>query len=129
VVLVDVGSLAVAVKDHDDFGGGSDRDAGVRCHGCKLGSLTGFHDEFSVAKKQTNPAFDDEHPIVAWVHLLLGWRRCGFEAHFDGDCLSGGSAQHPRCDAVSTAWYWPYYDIFITMNVKENIEINVERSG
>ena len=69
--VVDVGALAVAVEDHDEFGGFVDGCEGVRRHGGELGGLSRFDGDLAVTERQAHSSLDDEEPIVTRVYPLL----------------------------------------------------------
>lgn len=49
-LVVDVGALAVAVEDHDEFGRVVDGGQCVRCHRGELGGLAGLDRDLAFAK-------------------------------------------------------------------------------
>jgi len=49
--VMDVGTLAVAVEDHDEFGRAVDGCEGVRRHGAELGGLAGLDEDLAFAER------------------------------------------------------------------------------
>ena len=68
---MDVGALAVAVEDHDEFGRAVDGREGVRRHGGELGCLSGLDDDLAFAEQQAHPSRDDEEPSEASAVLPM----------------------------------------------------------
>lgn len=86
---MDVGTLAVAIEDHDELGRAIDGYEGVWGHGGELGGLAGLDDDLAFAQRQAHAALDDEEPVVTRVDSLLLRSGCWFEAHLDGDGVTG----------------------------------------
>ena len=129
VIGVNVGALAVAIEDHDEFRGSTLRREGMGRHRGELGRLAGLDDQLAFTEQQLHAAVGDEEPIVAGMHLELGRDTRRLQSHLDRGRGAGRPAQHPRRDMARVVRTRTNDDVVIGVDIQQSVQVDLERSS
>ena len=125
-LVVDVGAVAVAVEDHDEFGGPVDGCDGMGCHGGEFGGFAGVDGDLAFAERQAHLSLDDEEPVVAGMDAMLRGRAGRFQSHLDGDRAAGWAAQHPGRVVTGAVRRRADDHIVVAARVEEHVEVDLQ---